>query len=96
MFHIFQGLGLGVGGLPAPPNYPHYQTPNATINLDSERGNFKFFGFIYWLYLRKFELLGGRLLKKRDKDHKGSIKLNTWGLLVGLFLRAPGSLGVRL
>ena len=35
------------------------------INLDSERGNFKLFGLIYWLYLRKFELFGARLLKKR-------------------------------
>ena len=33
--------------------------------LDSERGNFKLFGFIYWLYLREFELFGARLLKKR-------------------------------
>ena len=33
--------------------------------LDSERGNFKLFGLIYWLYLRKFELFGARLLKKR-------------------------------
>ena len=33
--------------------------------LDSERGNFKLFGLIYFLNLRKFELLGSRLLKKR-------------------------------
>ena len=37
------------------------------IYLDSKRGNFKLFGLIYWLYLRKFKLLGARLLRKRDK-----------------------------
>ena len=35
-------------------------------SLDSERGNFKLFGLIYWLYLVKFELFAARLLKKRD------------------------------
>ena len=35
-------------------------------SLDSERGNFKLFGLIYWLYLLKFELFAARLLKKRD------------------------------
>ena len=34
---------------------------------DSERGNFKLFGLIQWLYLREFELFGARLLKKRDE-----------------------------
>ena len=33
--------------------------------LDSERGNFKLLGLIYQLYLRKFELFGARLLRKR-------------------------------
>ena len=33
--------------------------------LDSERRNFKLFGLIYSLYLRKFKLFGARLLKKR-------------------------------
>ena len=37
--------------------------------LDSERGNFKLFAHIYWLYLRKIELFGARLLKKRDPNH---------------------------
>ena len=32
----------------------------------SERGNFKLFGLVYQLYLRKFELFGARLLKKRE------------------------------
>ena len=35
------------------------------LDLDSERGNFKLFGFIYLLYLRKFELFVARLLKQR-------------------------------
>ena len=34
--------------------------------LDSEWGNFKVFGLQNLLYLRKFELFGARLLKKRD------------------------------
>ena len=32
--------------------------------LHSERGNFKLFGFMYQLYLKRFELFGARLLKK--------------------------------
>ena len=34
--------------------------------LDSEQGNFNLFGLIYSLYLRKIELFGARLLKKKD------------------------------
>ena len=41
------------------PSGPKY------LILASERGNFKLFGFICLLYLRKFELFGARLLKKR-------------------------------
>ena len=52
--------------LPKPPT-PNFQalSPEPGVSLDSERGNFKLFGLIYWLYLRKFELFGARLLKKR-------------------------------
>ena len=47
--------------------FPYYGRPaySYTNDLDSERGNFKLFGLIYQLYLRKFELFGARLLKKR-------------------------------
>ena len=47
----------------------------ACIGLRSKKGivgfyigldrNFKLFGLIYWLYNRKFDLSGARLLKKR-------------------------------
>ena len=49
-------------------------------NVDSEWGNFELFGRIYWLYLRKFELFGARLLKKRGngvcKKDTGELKLD--------------------
>ena len=38
----------------------------ALISLDSERGNFKLFGLIYELYLKKFELLGGPVVEEES------------------------------
>ena len=64
------------------------------IDLDSERGNFRLFGLIKWLYLRKFELFGPRLLKKRVDDYIGSIGIECLGLkglgFRGLGFRASG------
>ena len=39
-------------------------------NFYSERVNFKLFGLIYYLHLRKFELFGARLLKKRGNGRR--------------------------
>ena len=41
----------------------HVSRPVQGLGLDSERGNFKLFGLIYSLNLRKLELCGARLLK---------------------------------
>ena len=46
----------------------HQKMDPGSLNLDSERGNFKLFGLIYWLYLKKLELFGARLLKKRAES----------------------------
>ena len=71
-FRAFLGfrVGLGFGGLGFGPWGSGFKIQIEKglwkIFLDGERGNFKLFGLIYWLYLRKFELFGARLLKKRD------------------------------
>ena len=61
------------------------------VSLDNERGNFKLFGLIYKLYLRKFELFGARLLKKRDLERiPESWNMGLGGLVLGsliLYLR---------
>ena len=36
------------------------------LNIDSDRGNFKLLGLIYWLYLRNFELFGGRVVEEES------------------------------
>ena len=44
---------------------PANELRSCSVILDSERGNFKLFGVIYLLYLKKFEHFGARLLKNR-------------------------------
>ena len=49
---------------------PLFSWPDfAVFFLDSHWGNFRLFGLIYLVYLRKFKLFWPRLLKKRVLEH---------------------------
>ena len=60
VFSLLSFVEEGIMGYPL-----HTFLGGVSLLLDSERGNFKLFGLIFQLYLRKFELFGARLLKKR-------------------------------
>ena len=68
-----------------------------SFGLNSERGNFKLFGLIYQLYLKKFELLGARLLKKRVPYHSrydDPLHVHLGGFVVGRCADTTSQLGL--
>ena len=40
------------------------------VTLDSERGNLKLFGLIYWLYLKKLEHFWGPIVEEESKKYR--------------------------